>query len=68
MNYLLRRVTGVYALAVICVVAFSNQAQVQAMENEFNRGGTPTEQLWCQYDGFKGPGNGKHIVLIAGDD
>jgi len=25
-------------------------------------------QLWCQYEGKDGPGNGKHIVLIAGDD
>ena len=25
-------------------------------------------QLWCQYEGKDGPGKGKHIVLIAGDD
>jgi len=27
-----------------------------------------TEQLWCQYEGNDGPGKGKHIVLISGDD
>ncbi len=26
------------------------------------------DNLWCQYEGTKGPGVGKHIVLIAGDD
>lgn len=25
-------------------------------------------KLWCQYEGNDGPGAGKHIVLIAGDD
>ena len=68
MNNLLRRATGVFALAVMCFVAFPNQTHVQAMVNETNRGGALTDSLWCQYDGFEGPGNGKHIVLIAGDD
>ena len=27
-----------------------------------------TGQLWCEYPGGDGPGKGKHIVLIAGDD
>jgi hypothetical protein len=27
-----------------------------------------TQQLWCEYPGGDGPGKGKHIVLIAGDD
>ena len=27
-----------------------------------------TEKLWCQYASKDGTGNGKHIVLIAGDD
>lgn len=26
------------------------------------------EPLWCEYPGGEGPGAGKHIVLIAGDD
>jgi hypothetical protein len=26
------------------------------------------QQLWCEYPGGEGPGAGKHIVLIAGDD
>ena len=28
----------------------------------------PAAQQWCQYEGTDGPGNGKQIVLIAGDD
>jgi hypothetical protein len=68
MNYLLRRAMGVLAGALMCFVTFASQMQIQAMEKDFNQGGTSTEQLWCQYDGFEGPGKGKHIVLIAGDD
>ena len=68
MNYLSRRATGVSAVALICFVAFSSQMQIQAKEKGGDQGGTATEQLWCQYDGFEGPGKGKHIVLIAGDD
>lgn len=30
--------------------------------------GDKSDQLWCQYVGEEGPGQGKHIVLIAGDD
>lgn len=26
------------------------------------------ENPWVVYDGFKGPGNGKHIVLVSGDE
>src|SRR6476469_8915226 len=26
------------------------------------------ENPWVIYDGFKGPGNGKHIVLVSGDE
>lgn len=26
------------------------------------------DQPWVVYDGFKGPGNGKHIVLVSGDE
>ena len=26
------------------------------------------ENQWLVYDGFDGPGNGKHIVLISGDE
>src|SRR5438128_5937052 len=26
------------------------------------------EPLWVVYDGFDGPGKGKHIVLVSGDE
>lgn len=26
------------------------------------------EQLWVTYDGFDGPGKGKHVVLVSGDE
>ncbi len=26
------------------------------------------EQQWCQYEGTGGPGVGRHIVLLSGDD
>ncbi|MCI0379501.1 MAG: ThuA domain-containing protein [Gemmataceae bacterium] len=29
---------------------------------------TAGEQLWVVYDGFDGPGKGKHIVLVSGDE
>ena len=29
---------------------------------------TQDQQLWCTYEGKNGPGAGKHIVLISGDD
>ena len=68
MNYLFRRATGIIALTLMCFVTLAGQSAIRAMENGFNRADSAPEQLWCQYDGFKGPGNGKHIVLIAGDD
>ncbi len=27
-----------------------------------------SDKQWVVYDGFKGPGNGKHIVLVSGDE
>ena len=30
--------------------------------------GNPNEDPWIVYDGGEGPGNGKHIVLVAGDE
>ncbi len=33
-----------------------------------NQAITEPTQLWCEYPGGKGPGAGKRIVLIAGDD
>ena len=29
---------------------------------------TPNEDLWVTYEGDRGPGAGKHIVLVSGDD
>ncbi len=31
-------------------------------------GGASADDLWVTYDGFDGPGKGKHIVLISGDE
>src|SRR5881628_3055669 len=31
-------------------------------------GGGSSSDLWVVYDGFKGPGKGKHIVLVSGDE
>ena len=44
-----------------CVDNFSGRL-AESVEQE------SSEQLWCQYEGKDGPGKGKHIVLIAGDD
>jgi len=38
----------------LCLVLVSGQAAAQ--------------EPWVIYDGFKGPGQGKHIVLISGDE
>lgn len=40
---------------------------------ETSAGNSPTEQhgqegLWVVYDGFDGPGSGKHVVLVSGDE
>jgi hypothetical protein len=42
----------------------SGQARLSGQEDQAKAEG----QLWCKYEGREGPGKGKHIVLIAGDD
>jgi len=34
----------------------------------FCGGRTSAEEPWVVYDGFDGPGKGKHIVLVSGDE
>ena len=46
-------------LAVLC--AFALAAGVSAYA-------ASAEEPWVVYDGFEGPGDGKHIVLISGDE
>ena len=49
------------------LVLFQPQA-AQAQETEPQDDSVVTEQLWCQFEGSEGPGVGKHVVLVAGDD
>jgi hypothetical protein len=56
-------------LVTIASVSLSHGQTAQERLDELNRqANESTEQLWCQYVGTNGPGKGKHIVLIAGDD
>src|SRR5271170_1301144 len=41
-------------LAFLCVLVFAASS--------------PTEKPWIVYDGFDGPGKGKHIVFVSGDE
>ena len=55
------------------VFAQSAQVRVDALKqqaDEANKadGTKADEKLWCEYVGESGPGKGKHIVLISGDD
>lgn len=38
---------------------------VQAQEND---AAEVKEKLWCQYEGTQGPGLGRHIILLSGDE
>lgn len=59
------KITAVAVTFTLVLVAASfaqeNDEQAEPASNE-------TKQLWCEYPGGEGPGAGKHIVLIAGDD
>ncbi len=56
----------------LCIVtaSFSQTAQerVEALDNQAITVEQASDQLWCEYIGEEGPGKGKHIVLISGDD
>ncbi|MFT5300582.1 MAG: hypothetical protein ACI87E_000351 [Mariniblastus sp.] len=63
---------GLAALACLLgclstVNAQTAQERVDAL-NQQTQTVSQNETLWCQYEGKSGPGQGKHIVLIAGDD
>ncbi len=49
--------------SVLMLVALPISAQDTESVNDTN-----STELWCEYPGGKGPGAGKRIVLIAGDD
>ena len=48
---------GAKTLSIILVVAFASLTF-----------GQTDKKMWCEYAAKDGPGNGKHVVLIAGDD
>ncbi len=62
---------GITIIAYSAVLFFFSVTVVVAQEKVAGPGesqdGKP-KQLWCEYPGGEGPGKGKHIVLIAGDD
>lgn len=49
-----RFVLSVFATLMLLATAASSQVQA--------------DEQWVTYDGFEGPGKGKHIVLISGDE
>ncbi|MFK7767881.1 MAG: ThuA domain-containing protein [Mariniblastus sp.] len=60
----------VFSILAICTtLAFAQTAQERVNKlKEQAKKSSSSEQLWCEYVGTDGPGKGKHIVLIAGDD
>lgn len=75
----MNRLTNISVIATVLIVlgccvstARAQTAQQNVSITSHNAGesaGQDSEvQLWCQYEGNDGPGKGKHIVLIAGDD
>ena len=65
-----------FAAALFCIctatTAFTFAQTAQERVDELIRQSKQVtdgdQQLWCEYVGSEGPGKGKHIVLIAGDD
>ena len=56
-------------LLVLSLLLFGPQiSSAQEKLSADDRAITKPTQLWCEYPGGKGPGAGKRIVLIAGDD
>ena len=57
----------------LCLLSTAATAQTEQKESEQaeqveTAPASDDEQLWCTYEGKEGPGVGKHIVLISGDD
>ena len=50
-------------LLIVLVLLFANIGFGQATSKK-----PTTEKMWCEYSGKAGPGVGKHVLLIAGDD
>ena len=44
------------------------QMKKQTEEKQTEEKASDDKQLWCTFEGKEGPGAGKHIVLISGDD
>lgn len=58
-----------WAMFIFAVGAFTSWGNAQTDVGERSAKATgETNQLWCEYNGDEGPGKGKHIVLISGDD
>ena len=61
MNSIHHSVLLVALLVAFCVTPLTAQTEIAPAEEKLS-------QLWCEYSGEQGPGKGKRIVLIAGDD
>jgi len=54
------------AASAACCVAMVGPAA--CAEKKAAPAATAGKELWVKYDGFDGPGKGKHIVLVSGDE
>jgi len=67
---------SIFLTAILLTAAYATSTFAQTAKERFENlnkesnvaADPPSEQLWCVYEGKKGPGVGKHIVLISGDD
>ena len=60
---------GLSLLLSTVVSAQTAQERVQKLNQQAGTAhASNDQQLWCTYEGTDGPGVGKHIVLISGDD
>ena len=50
------------------VASAQSTKKVDQMKKHTGEPASTDKQPWCTYQGKKGPGAGKHIVLISGDD
>ena len=51
-----------------CVLVQSGWCQETDSSPKDNAQEESSSKLWCEYQGKEGPGQGKHVVLISGDD
>jgi len=60
---------GIGLMLVDLAAAQTAQQRVDELNKQAGEVATSDDQqLWCTYQGKEGPGVGKHIVLISGDD